>query len=162
MEELENSVETTQNESMEDVISDGTETKQNKTFTEDEVNDIVKKRVAREQKKIAKMLDTDKFENELLEREQKIIERELRADARQQLTEVGLPLEIADIIKWEDPESYEETFNKVYELFSTKYDEAVDQGIKAALRGETPRVGKKPGFSETDRLKNAFMPKKGY
>ena len=89
-----------------------------KTFTQDELNAIIDKRLERERKdaqaridkavteaqKLAKMSADERAEHErqelqktLAQREAEITKRELRAEAKSQLSDKGLPVELAEV-----------------------------------------------------------------
>lgn len=70
-----------------------------KTFTQEEVNEIVQRRLAREQQK---KRDSDP---DLADRENTLEERELKVMAREKLLDEGLPRDLADVLRYSDEES---------------------------------------------------------
>lgn len=73
-----------------------TETQQEKTFTQEQVNAIVSKRLAE-----AKASN----ESALSKREAELNQREMQIRAKELLTERGLPKQLADVLKYSDEES---------------------------------------------------------
>lgn len=70
-----------------------------RTFTQQEVDEIVKNRLARERKRAGSGEDTRS------DRERSLDERELHLMARERLFDEGMPSELADILKYTDEES---------------------------------------------------------
>ncbi|OMF54687.1 hypothetical protein BK138_16140 [Paenibacillus rhizosphaerae] len=137
-----------------------------KTFTQDDIDKIVSKTIARERskwekdfetklaeakteaEKLAKMnadqkaeYERQKREDELSKREGEITRRELRATALEQLAEKGLPKTLADILDYGDAEST----NKSIEAVEKAFREAVEAGVNERLRGDAPRGGGSKG-----------------
>ena len=97
-----------------------------RTFTQDQLNDIVSRRLAAEKRK---------GEAALAEREQQLARRELLLTAKEKLTKEGLPVELADALNVSSPEAMEKAITTV---------KAVIDKIKAA----PPKfVGFQPGAS---------------
>lgn len=141
-----------------------------KTFTQKDLDAIIDKRIARERKdaeerirsavteaqKLAKMSAEEQLEHERAEREKKLAEREnsitkreLRAEALQQLSEKGLPKELADVIPYTDADSTNAAILAVEKAFRA----AVEVGVNERMKGEPPKVGQTaPAVSEKDKL----------
>ena len=75
-----------------------------KTFTQEQVNQIISDRLAR---------DRTKGEAALAEREQQLAQRELLLTAREKLTENGLPVELVDALNVSSPEALEKALSTV-------------------------------------------------
>ena len=89
---------TPENETREDV----------KTFTQEEVNEIIEKRLNRERKKFTSMINADDpREHELEERRHALDVREMRLDALEILEKKGLPAESLELLNYTDKESCE-------------------------------------------------------
>lgn len=97
------------NERMEETLDRGEE----RTFTQEEVEEIVKKRLARERKKAARGADG---EDPLTERENSLAERELRLTARERLQEEGLPMSLADVLRYVDEETLDKAIEAIRNL----------------------------------------------
>lgn len=69
-----------------------------KTFTQEEVNEIVRKRLAREREKA----DQNGVEYDLSDRENQLDQRELMVMAKEKLMAEGLPLELSDVLKYDN------------------------------------------------------------
>lgn len=115
-----------------------------KTFTQDEVNQIVKNRLKEERGKMQKEQDAA-----LLEREQAITAREMRMTAREKLNEKGLPADLVDAINCSD----EEAINKSIEILSKNYTSSENgNASKNRLVGcYSPRNGDTPTFDDACR-----------
>ena len=141
-----------------------------KTFTQDELNAIIDKRLERERKdaqaridkavteaqKLAKMNAEERLEHEraerekqLKDRESEITRRELKAEAKAQLADKGLPVEFADALPLTDAESVQTAI----EVFDKAFRVAVEKGVNERLKGNPPKVSQaEKAMSEKDRL----------
>ena len=129
-----------------------------KTFTQDELNAIIDKRLARERadadakikaavteaQKLAKMNAEERLEHErkareaaLKEREAEITKRELRAEAKSQLSDKGLPIELAEVLPYTDADTTNAALAAVEKVFRA----AVEKGVNERLKGNPPKVG---------------------
>ena len=128
-----------------------------KTFTQDELNAIIDKRLERERKdaqaridkavteaqKLAKMSADERAEHErqelqkkLSEREAEITKRELRAEAKSQLSDKGLPVELAEVLPYTDADTTNAALAAVEKVFR----QAVEKGVNERLKGNPPKV----------------------
>lgn len=114
------------------------EQKQSKSYSQEDVDEIVKKRLARERKKLSSMLTEEEQTSELVERERNILKRELMADAKLTLIDHGLPGSLAEILNYDSKEDHEENLKKVMDIF----DAAVEEGVKMRVRGVTPKASR--------------------
>jgi len=147
---VENTVETT-------AVEKKQETPPAKTFTQDELNAIIDKRLERERKdaqaridkavteaqKLAKMSADERAEHErqellkkLAEREAEITKRELRAEAKSQLSDKGLPVELAEVLPYTDADTTNAALAAVEKVFR----QAVEKGVNERLKGNAPKV----------------------
>lgn len=121
------------------------------TLTEDDVDRIVQKRLARarkkwdkdhtEAKRLKKMTDDekkqyeeDKRKEELDNREAAITRRELTAVAKEQLNAAGVPADMADFIDYTDADSVNESVKRLSKAFKG----AVQQSVDDRLKGKAP------------------------
>lgn len=141
-----------------------------KTFTQSDIDAIIEKRLLRERKeaekriadavteaqKLAKMSADERMEHERVEREKQlkdreseITRRELKAEAKAQLADKGLPVEFADALPLTDAESVQTAI----EVFDKAFRAAVEKGVNERLKGNPPKVShaEKP-MSEKERL----------
>jgi len=141
-----------------------------KTFTQSDIDAIIEKRLLRERKeaekriadavteaqKLAKMSADERMEHERVEREKQlkdreseITRRELKAEAKAQLADKGLPVEFADALPLTDAESVQTAI----EVFDKAFRAAVEKGVNERLKGNPPKVSQaeKP-MSEKERL----------
>ena len=128
-----------------------------KTFTQDELNAIIDKRLERERKdaqaridkavteaqKLAKMNAEERAEHErqahekaLADREAEITKRELRAEAKSQLSDKGLPIELAEILPYTDAD----TTNAAIVATEKVFRAAVEKAVTERLKGNAPKV----------------------
>lgn len=122
-----------------------------KTFTEEEVNDIVRKRLNREREKLTKAFEEGTRESDLDERERKILKRELRADTLEKLAENGMPAGLADLVNYDSAEECEKSLATV----SAVFNQAVNEAVRGKARQSTPRAG--GGYTgRPDPLAGAF------
>ena len=131
----------------------------NKTFTQDEVNTLIQKRIGEinakneERNKQAiqealadydrkqKMTEEERLsearkqkDDELAEKERSITLRENRADAIEQLAELNIDTKLVDFVVDIDPEKTKENVKALDKAFK----EAVSKGVEAQLKGKTP------------------------
>lgn len=102
-----------------------------RTFTQDEVNDIVRDRLAREKAKFER-------ESSYNQREQEIAKRELKITAKELLSEMGLPLKLADVLECTGKEQLESSINALSEIFK---EHAAAIRVANAPTGVTPAFG---------------------
>ena len=122
-----------------------------KTFTEEEVNDIVRKRLNREREKLTKAFEEGTRESDLDERERNILKRELKADTLEKLAENGMPAGLADLVNYDSAEECEKSLATV----SAVFNQAVNEAVKGKARQSTPRDG--GGYTgRPDPLAGAF------
>lgn len=141
-----------------------------KTFTQSDIDAIIEKRLLRERKeaekriadavteaqKLAKMSADERLEHERVEREKQlkdreseITRRELKAEAKAQLADKGLPVEFADALPLTDAESVQTAI----EVFDRAFRAAVEKGVNERLKGQPPKVSQaEKAMSEKDRL----------
>lgn len=97
-----------------------------KTFTQAEVDDIVKNRLARERK--AKTDGAD-----FSEREKALNDREIRLMAREKLFDKKLPADLIDVMKFSDEKTLDEAIEKIEKIIGKTHsdtEEQNDQTIK--------------------------------
>lgn len=80
-----------------------------KTFTQEEVDEIVRKRLARERNKA----NTEESAKTGTDREKELDARELRIMAREKLQAEGMPMELADVLKYSDDKALDEAIKKI-------------------------------------------------
>lgn len=113
-------------ENIENQANGGVET--GKTFTQDEVNHIITKRLNEERGKFQKEQDAA-----FADREKELKSREMRLFAREQLREKGLPDNFVDAINCSD----EEAIKKSIEILEKSYT-GNNGGETPKLHGMTP------------------------
>lgn len=91
-----------------------------RTFTQDEVNEIVQRRLDRERKKAGTEENTDLKERikALEEREAAVLEKELKTDALDTLKSKGLPDSLLELVDFSSKEGYEASLKKVIDTLS--------------------------------------------
>ena len=158
-EELRENVETNEEEKVDRVDNQQEETKQEevKTFTQDEIDEMVKSNVDRavakalhkadEQRKEAEKLaamnakekaeyEINKKQQDLEERERNIQLRELTAEAKDMLIEKGLSSDLASILDYKDAESVKESIN----IIEVAINKEAEKQVIERLKGRTPKT----------------------
>ena len=128
-----------------------------KTFTQDEVNEMISKRLQRERKDIKAQIEAERKEAEELaklseaEKQRKLFEKQVKEfeetkkafederllnETSKQLASKNLSIEFAPILKGKDAE---ETFENI-KLFEVKFNEAVEKVVTERLRGNVPKT----------------------
>ncbi len=122
-----------------------------KTFTQEEVDKIVEKRLNRERKKFSSILNgDDPREAELVERERAVAEKELRIEATETFMKENLPAELLDLLNYTDKESCEKSIELVRKTFTINVQAAVERRLWG---GKPP---KKAVNDPTGDLRGAF------
>lgn len=124
-----------------------------KKYTDADVDKIISKKIAAERKRMSKLFNDEQQESELDKRERAVQKRELMADARDALTEQGLPTTLSALLDYTDNDSYTNSLKEVGQIFR----EAVQMEVKRTLSGRPPRVS--TGSTESAMIANAFAPK---
>ena len=143
------------NDAVEDKVEGGAteadtvETKEEKTFTQTELDKILNKKFAQWQKKTeeakqeaerkAKLTEAEKLAEERKEFEamRKQFEYEKRVNSTSKtLASYNLPVEFADFLIAEDDEA---TTHRV-DLFKNAFNEAVEKSVTQRLKGNTPKT----------------------
>lgn len=158
-EELRENVETNEEEKVDKVDNQQEKTKQEevKTFTQEEIDEIVKSNVDRavakalhkadEQRKEAEKLaamnakekaeyEMNKKRQDLEKRERDIQLRELTAEAKDMLIEKGLSSDLASILDYKDAESVKESIN----IIEAAINKEAEKQVIERLKGKTPKT----------------------
>ena len=154
---MENQVQ--ENNVVEEVVEGGatTEVKEVKTFTQEEVDKMISKRLQRERKDIEAKIEAERKEAEELaklseaEKQRKLFEKQVKEfeetkkafenerllnETSKQLASKNLPIEFAEMLKGKDAEK---TFENI-QLFEAKFNEAVEKVVTERLRGNVPKT----------------------
>ena len=152
MENIENNV--VNEEIKEDVKVNTVEVK---TFTQEEVDKMITKRLQRERKDIEAKIEAERKEAEELaklseaERQKKLFEKQVKEfeetkrafenerllnETSKQLASKNLPVQFAEMLKGNDAEK---TFENI-QLFEVKFNEAVEKVVGERLRGNVPKT----------------------
>ena len=128
-----------------------------KTFTQDEVNEMISKRLQRERKDIKAQIEAERKQAEelaklseqekaskLLEIKEKELNEKIKAfenekllnETSKQLASKNLPIQFAEMLKGNDAEK---TFENI-QLFEAKFNEAVEKVVTERLRGNVPKT----------------------
>ena len=135
-----------------------------KTFTQEDVDSLIQKRLDRalkkaqeekeEAEKLAKMSEAErqkaifKKEKAEFEAERKKYQREkLELEVTKQLSSKGLPVEFSNYLLGDDAE---DSFNRIKE-FEVKWQQALENAINQRLKGNTPKV------ATTNKIDDSFL-----
>lgn len=140
-------------ENSEENSIDEKEHKDEKLYSQDEVDEIVKKRLSRERKRFNKIFDEDEFNKDLIRREKEITLREMKAAAREFLSQVNVPPEFFNLINFTDWETVEQSLKVIENIKDSFIDPWIDKEVSERLRGKTPT---KASNSVHDPLKDVF------
>lgn len=81
--------------------------------------------------------ERDKKDQALAEREAAVTRRELMAEARSQLSEKGLPQELAEVLNYSDADTAKKSMDEIVKAFG----KAVEKAVNDKLRGTPPKAG---------------------
>lgn len=109
-------------------------------FTQKEVDDIVRRRLERERKKYESLSsDGEYFKNELIEWEKALTRREYKASAVERLQKAGLPVEAAELLNYNNPDAFEESYKKLVDILKPIAQNAVKEVFKTNGRAVQTR-----------------------
>lgn len=128
-----------------------------KTFTQSELDGIIKDRLARERARLDKILDSEGFDKELVEREKAIELREMKADAKEALNELEISNVFFDLINFNDRDSMEKSIEIIKDINKNHIEPMVQEAVNKRLVGKTPLGATGNCASPKDQgIKNAF------
>ena len=108
-----------------------------KTFTQEEVDEIIKTRLGRERNKFEKtknkLINESEFSDYLKEREKAITLKEKKFEYALKIQDQGLPLELVDYIDYSDPEKADQSFDGIVNLFKKNLNKLVTAEVKKRL-----------------------------
>ena len=170
--EMENQVQVSEQNEVQEGVTQHQDTKAEKTFSQDDVNNIVSKRVDKLNKqwqekfnaleesiKLSQMSETEKVEHEynkriqaLEEREKALQEKENAYNKQQyhneitsQLKAKGLPVDMADLLVGFDAETVASKIASMEQSFATQVNSSIEAKVKASASvPTTPQVEAKP------------------
>jgi len=122
------------NQTMKEIEPTGNN-QEEKTFTQEEVNEIVQKRLARVKNGLDEQDDNLIIkEQELVQKEQELALREMKFNAKEVLKDKGLPIELLDVISYTDTE----TINKSIEVFEGVFNKIKEDYKPINVSGLVP------------------------
>ena len=142
--------------------------KQEKLFTQEEVNNIIEKRLNKEKskwknevdqaKRLAEMSAEERAKEEFrmqkaaFEKERAEFERErLLVQTQKELSTKNVPIEFAEMLVRDDAESTKEAIDN----FANLYVQSVEKGVSNKLKGRPPKTKSTPNNDGLDRA--SFM-----
>ena len=142
--------------------------KQEKLFTQEEVNNIIEKRLNKEKskwknevdqaKRLAEMSAEERAKEEFrmqkaaFEKERAEFERErLLVQTQKELSTKNVPIEFAEMLVRDDAESTKEAIDN----FANLYVQSVENGVSNKLKGRPPKTKSTPNNDGLDRA--SFM-----
>ena len=133
-------------------VEDNTEYGQ-KTFTQEEVDSMIQKRVSRERSTWEKRESQFKArEQEFQTREQELNEREFKFNSMEILAERSLPVELADVLNYTKNDDLNSTIDHVERIFKS----AVEAEVTKRFRGTTPKRGNVTPSAIADGMRKAM------
>lgn len=124
-----------QNTDQQEAAANNSQREEVRTFTQEEVNEIVEKRLNRERKKFTSIINADDpRERDLAERERTLLEKELRLDAEREFKTRGLPEEAMELLNYTDKESCDKSIKLLESILRTQYTKTAEK----FLRGGRP------------------------
>lgn len=124
-----------------------TGTQQEKTFTQEQVNAIVSKRLAEEKAKNETALD---------KREEELNRREMQIRAKELLSERGLPKNLSDVLRYDDEKSLIAAIDLIEHTKGFKNDSDENEQNKGIFEGFRPMEKGAFHNHETDPFREAM------
>lgn len=123
--------------------------KETKTFTQDEVNQIVSDRLKREKERVSKMLDDDEGIR------QELVSAKLRLKAVNELTAEGYPISLIEYADLSNEDGYPDQIAKVKKMYDSIYKDAIGRVFRE--NGRTPEKGGHViNADPRDKMRGAF------
>ncbi len=126
-----------------------------KTFSQDQVNEIVQKRLLRDRESRPTVGDAGRLANELTQREKSLLLRERKLAAREHLLSLSLPGETAELLDYSSEEALEESLSCVKTLLQRIEQTAVDRVLRE--HAWTPEKSPAQTMQTEDPLRSAFL-----
>lgn len=116
--------------------------KEEKTFTQEDVNNIVQERLAKERNKSGEDSGDKgiKESTDLEQREKDLRTRELKFKAKELIVEHKVPEEVLDLLKYEDEETLTNSITKISEVFRTKGRDKAQRFVDKVDSGGKPVI----------------------
>ena len=118
-------------------------------YSDNDVDRIVKKKLDRQRKQLMEEREAGEQASELEQREQALTIRERKADARDVLTDEGIPREFAELMRYGSDEEYSASLDTVQAIMA----KVRDMIAKERATGRTPKA---THAGTPDRLAEAF------
>ncbi|MCD7778171.1 MAG: DUF4355 domain-containing protein [Clostridiales bacterium] len=130
--------------------NNGNNEPEEKTFTQQQVDDIVEKRLNRERKKLMGMIQDDEETRKELERNR------LELAMTKKLTAEKYPTELAELFDYSDEDTCKKSYEKIINIFNLALEKRVDEVFKR--NGRTPAGANVSygGRGDTSDLRAAF------
>ncbi len=103
-----------------------------KLFTQEQVNTIIQDRLAKEKAK---------YEKQAADMQAEIKQREKRLEAREKLSEKGLPAELIDLVRLDDDQAFKTSLELLERTYKQGYQEPPKRDT-AARHSYVPKGGK--------------------
>lgn len=113
----------------------------NRTFSQEDVNNIVQKRLAEEKAK---------YEKQLQDMQAEVTRRENRLSAAGKLQAKGLPSELIDLVKLDDEKSMDDSIA----LLEKTHKQTQSSAVPTRIQGATPASS--VGTQSGDRIREAM------
>ena len=96
-----------------------------KTFTQEQVNDIVEKRLAKERKRLMGMIEDDEATKA------ELAKNRLQLSATKKLTEAGYPIVLAELLDYSDEDKCNSSYDKVIGVFDRALEKKINEKFKS-------------------------------
>lgn len=124
-----------------------------KKYSDEDLDRIIQKKYAKWSEKSSRQQQRQEKEDELDAREKKLRIRELRADAKDRLTEDGYPAALADFINYESDEQMEESYKKITRMMDEQRRAWETAQEEKRATGTTPKTYR---TNAADPIREAF------
>lgn len=115
-------------------------------YTDADVDNIIKRKLARERSRYEGAKASENRITELDKREREILTRELSLDCKERLRAANLPEELSTVMNYSSYEAYDKSYTAITEIVSSITKPLHDEITKLKARGTTP-----PNYSASDK-----------
>lgn len=125
-------------------------------YTDADVDNIIKRKLARERSRYEGAKASENRITELDKREREILTRELSIDCKERLRAANLPEELSTVMNYSSYEAYDKSYTAITEIVSSITKPLHDEITKLKARGTTPRNYSNSDIPTGDEIAKAF------
>lgn len=136
------------------------EEKNERLFTQEEINKIISDRAkritAKERSRYEKLLNKQNLEADLIEREKAVTIKENKFNVVLQLQAEGLPLELANHVDYTNNKTIEKSYEGIKKIFTDGLQKGIEKAVSERLKGNAPKANQSQHNYLDTKIKEIF------